>query len=59
MGDVTHLDSFRERKSEFVFECRCGGQHFYLHQDGCIECRDCKQFVSKLEWIYRDMKEPA
>lgn len=59
MGDVTPIDRFRERKIEYVFECACGGQHFYLHQDGCIECRDCEHRVDKIEWIYRNRKGPA
>lgn len=59
MGDVTRMDCFRQRKPEFVFECPCGSQHFYLHQDGCIECRGCHFIIEKIEWIYRDMKEPA
>lgn len=59
MGDVTRLDPFRKRKPEFVFECACGSQHFYLHQDGCIECRSCKHIVEKIEWIYRDTKDLA
>lgn len=59
MGDITSLDQFRERKSEIVFECPCGSQHFYLHQDGYIECRGCKMIVDKIEWIYRDMLNSA
>jgi ferredoxin-like protein FixX len=42
-----------------VFECPCGSQHFYLHQDGCIECPGCHLIIEKIEWIYRDMKAPA
>lgn len=59
MGDVTRLDPFRQRKPEFVFECPCGSQHFYLVHDGCIECRSCKRIVEKIEWVYRNTKEPV
>lgn len=56
MGDVTHIDRFKKRTPDFVFECPCGSQHFYLHKGGEIECRGCNQIIQKIEWIYREMK---
>lgn len=59
MGEVTDLAAFRERRPDYVFQCPCGGQHFYLQHDGEIECRDCKQIISKIEWIYREPRHEA
>lgn len=25
-----------------VWQCNCGCEHFWLHEDGRIECPDCK-----------------
>lgn len=52
-GNVVDLKDFREKKAELVFECVCGGQHFYLHADGTIECRSCKLIRESIEWMYR------
>lgn len=55
MADIIPIVRLRERKVDYVFECPCGSQHFYLHKGGEIECRGCKGIVEKLEWIYRGM----
>jgi hypothetical protein len=47
------LAKFRKKRAEFVWECGCGGQHFYLHRDGTIECRSCKLVKESIEWIFR------
>lgn len=59
MGDVTPIDRFKQRAPDYVFECPCGSQHFYLHKDGAVECRSCKQIVEKIEWIFRNLSTPA
>jgi hypothetical protein len=51
--EVINLAEFRERKPELVFECSCGSQHFYLNNDGTIECRSCKHICERIEWVYR------
>jgi len=53
---VTDLSNFRLKKPEYVWECSCGGQHFYLNLDGSIQCRSCKLIRETIEWCYR---EPA
>jgi len=52
------MENFRSKKAEYVWECGCGGQHFYLHRDGTIECRSCKLIKETIEWVYRDGQEP-
>lgn len=41
---------FHPKRPEMIWECRCGGQHFYLHNDGTIECRSCKLLNETIEW---------
>jgi hypothetical protein len=53
MSEVTDIKEFKRKKAEFVYECACGGQHFYLNKDGTVECRSCKQIVETLCWAYR------
>jgi hypothetical protein len=50
---VTDLANFRVKKPELVWECNCGGQHFYLNLDGTIQCRSCKLIRETIEWGYR------
>jgi len=58
VGNVTELP-IRPKRPEMVWECRnCGGQHFYLHNDGTIECRSCKLINETIEWIFRDGQGP-
>jgi len=57
MGEVTELP-FRPKRPELIWECRCGGQHFYLHNDGTIECRSCKLVNETIEWVFRDGQGP-
>lgn len=35
--------SFKPKKAEYVYECLCGEQTFYLFGDGTIECYVCKR----------------
>ena len=30
-----------EPAPESVWQCNCGCQHFWLHEDGRVECPDC------------------
>jgi hypothetical protein len=55
---VTDLGEFRLKKPEWVFECRCGSQLFFLLHDGTIECRSCKLTRENVEWTYRKGQEP-
>jgi hypothetical protein len=57
-GKVVSLNDFRERRPEWVFECNCGSQLFFLHSDGTIECRSCKHIRETIEWRYRPGCEP-
>lgn len=50
---VTVLADFKPKKIEEVWECSCGGQHFYLNKDGTIECRSCRLIRETIEWTYR------
>lgn len=59
MGEVTDLSQFRKKRAEYVFQCPCGGQHFYLLVDGSIECRSCDRIIQKIEWNYRATKDSA
>ncbi len=52
-NDVVDLESFREKKPDMVFECPCGSQHFYLFQDGTVQCRSCQKIMEYIEWIRR------
>lgn len=58
MGDITDINSFRKKQVEYVYQCPCGSQHFYLNRDGTIACRSCELILEKVKWIYRSMKEP-
>jgi hypothetical protein len=58
MADILDMKDFREKKAEFVWECSCGSQLFYLHVDGTIECRSCKLIRETIEWMYRKGLEP-
>ena len=51
-GLVVSLENYRSKKPEHVWECNCGGQLFYLHDDGGIECRSCKTIKTTLLWGY-------
>jgi hypothetical protein len=58
MMKIVDLQDFREKKPEFVFECTCGSQLFFLHFDGTIECRSCKHIRESIEWTHRKGMEP-
>lgn len=55
---VIVLEDFREKRPEWVFECPCGSQLWFLHSDGTIECRSCKLIRETIEWTYRKGMEP-
>lgn len=48
----TNIDEARKRRvtPKYVYECRCSGQIFYLHDDGRIECAACGLFHERLVW---------
>jgi hypothetical protein len=56
--NVVVLADFREKRPEWVFECKCGSQLFFLHRDGTVECRSCKLIRETIEWVYRPGCEP-
>jgi hypothetical protein len=31
-----------------IYECGCGGQTFFLHQDGQVECVECNCFINDI-----------
>jgi hypothetical protein len=44
--NITDLGSYKAKKSEMVWECKCGDQLFYLLQDsGGARCRTCGKIV--------------
>ena len=48
---VVDMASYRPKRNEMVWECRCGGQLFYLCADSMeVECKSCKQVMTKLVW---------
>lgn len=56
---VTDLADFRQKKTDLVFECKCGSQLFYLRYAepglvGTIECRLCEQIMLGKCWGSRD-----
>ena len=55
MSDVIE---FKPKRPEWVFECPCGSQLFFLQHDGTIECRSCKTIKESIEWRYRPGQEP-
>jgi len=58
VAEPTDINAFRQKKPEMVRECTCGGQHFYLHMDGAIECRSCKLINESIEWVFREGQGP-
>jgi hypothetical protein len=56
--EIIQINDFREKRPEWVFECTCGSQLFFLHSDGTIECRSCKHIRESIEWVYRKGMEP-
>lgn len=54
--EVANIKDFKKKKTEWVFECTCGSQLFFLQHDGTIECRSCKLIRESIEWIYRGGK---
>ena len=49
---------FAIKRPEWVFECECSSQLFFLLHDGTIECRSCKQIRERIEWVYRKGEAP-
>lgn len=58
LGDVVELDDFKLKRPEWVFECPCGSQLFFLHHDGTVECRSYKHIRESIQWTYREGFEP-
>ena len=58
LADVLNLEDFREKRPEWVFQCECTSQLFFLHYDGTIECRSCKLIRQSIEWKHREGMEP-
>lgn len=56
---VVEIAEFQVKRPEWVFECRCGGQLFFLLHDGTIECRSCKLVSQRIEWTYRAGEKPS
>lgn len=52
-ASVTHLENYRPKKVEEVWECECGGQKFWLNKDGAIMCTGCARERTTLIWGYR------
>lgn len=57
MSEPTDINEFRQKKPEWVFECPCGSQLFFLLHDGTIECRSCKHIRETIEWVYRAQRK--
>jgi len=55
---VVSIEDFKVKQPEWVFQCSCSGQLFYLNHDGTIECRSCKMIRQSIEWTYRQGMEP-
>jgi hypothetical protein len=55
---VISISDFQTKKPEWVFECPCGSQIFFLLYDGMIECRSCKQVKERIEWTFRKGEAP-
>lgn len=55
---VSDVLEFKPKQPERVWSCQCGSQHFYLHDDGRIECRSCKLINEHIEWVFRDGQGP-
>lgn len=46
MADVLE---FKDKRTQKVWECECGGQVFYLISSGEVECAECK-LTSRSIW---------
>lgn len=55
-GDVIDMGKYKEKRPDFVWECSCGGQHFWLHKDNSIQCRSCNEYKHTIMWGYREEK---
>ena len=54
MAKVIDLKSFKQKKRDFVYECDCGSQLFYLNasfdpKELLLECRSCNCFVDNFK----------
>lgn len=58
MSKVIDLYKFRRKKPEYVIECACGCQHFFLLDGGHIQCRMCDTVSTTREWGYNDGESP-
>ena len=55
---IVEISDFQVKRPEWVFECPCSSQLFFLLHDGTIECRSCKHICERIEWVYRKGQEP-
>lgn len=55
---VVEIGEFHAKRPEWVFECKCESQLFFLMHDGTIECRSCKLVNQRIEWTYRKGETP-
>lgn len=55
---IVEIAEFAAKRPEWVFECTCGSQLFFLLHDGTIECRSCKLTRERIEWTYRKGEIP-
>jgi len=52
--NVVDMSRFHEKRPEWVWECKCSSQLFFLNKDGTIECRSCKTIPTSIEWVFKD-----
>jgi len=52
--NVIELHAFKPKQPEWVWECECTGQLFYLNRDGTIQCRSCTRVRETIRWGYRE-----
>jgi len=55
---VADFGSFKERRIVRVWEHNCGGQQFWIRENGQIECVKCYTIIS-LQWTDPGDKEDA
>jgi hypothetical protein len=58
MSEPIDINDFKRKRPEWVFECTCGSQLFFLNHDGTIECRSCKNIRESIECLYRNGMKP-
>jgi hypothetical protein len=49
----TDIETARRKRSapvEWVYACLCGGQLFFLIDDGHVQCAECKTLHERIFW---------